>query len=523
MSTARTFRSVRFLAVLGLGLVTASCSGDSVPVGPGPDLPDPGETVIPGQALVRLLQGGSIGSVNARHGTRTLEAIEEERVYLLGLPEGSKVEEVVAELRTDPEVSSASPNGQVGIPEAQGRSTMAFADPSLEVADYTDQQAIARIRATDVWGETRGAGVIVAVLDTGVDATHPQLQGRIAPGGFDVIGGDNDPSDVPDGVDNDGDRLIDEALGHGTFVAGLILSVAPEATILPIRVLNSDGVGSAVGIARGIQLAVEGGARVINLSLGMSVEADVVEEIIEDMVDGEGVVFVASAGNQSVSSPGQFPAREDEVIGVAATDVDDRRADFSNFGSWVDVAAPGVGLVSLFPGGGLANWSGTSFSAALTSGEAALLVSVAQGDADDVQEDVQAVIRASALRLTDPTLNGIGRIDVLAALRVLLGGGDIDDAGVDEDDGSESGSGGPATEDGSSGSGGEDGNSASSGGSEDGGSSSSGGSEDGGSSSNGGGAEDGTSSSGGGSESTGAEGEEDGNSGGDGNSQAGGV
>jgi subtilisin family serine protease len=295
MNVAVSLRSVRRLATFALGLLVVGCSGDNAPVGPGLDLPGPGDTVVPGQAMVRLLPEGSIESVNARHGTRTLEAIEEERVYLLGLPEGSSVEAVVAELRTDPEVSTAAPNGQVGIPEAQGRSTMAFADPSLDVADYTDQEAITRIHAPDAWADSRGAGVIVAVLDTGVDLTHPQLQGHIAPGGFDVIGGDTDPSDMPDGFDNDGDRLIDEALGHGTFVAGLILSVAPDAMILPIRVLNSDGVGSAVGIARGIQLAVERGAQVINLSLGMSVEADVVEEIIEDMVDDEGVVFVASA------------------------------------------------------------------------------------------------------------------------------------------------------------------------------------------------------------------------------------
>jgi subtilisin family serine protease len=148
-----------------------------------------------------------------------------------------------------------------------------------------------------------------------------------------------------------------------------------------------------------------------------------------------------------VSSPGQFPAEEDEVIGVAATDPGDRRADFSNFGSWVDVAAPGVGLVSLFPGGGLANWSGTSFSAALTSGEAALLVPLFQGDPDDLQEGVQVAIAESALALGDPTLNGIGRIDVQAAVEVLLGGGDIEGAGTDDGDSA----GGGAEEDGNSG------------------------------------------------------------------------
>jgi subtilisin family serine protease len=280
--------------------------------------------------------------------------------------------------------------------------------------------------------------VIVAVLDTGVDVNHPQLLGAIAPGGRDLVDDDGDPGESPDGIDNDGDGVVDEALGHGTFVAGLIRSVAPDARILPIRVLDSEGLGTAIDIAKGIEIARQNldseglgtaidiakgieiarqnGARVINLSLGMAVEADVVEELIDDLADEHGLIIVASAGNQSTSER-QFPAGENDVISVAATDDTDRKADFSNFGSWVDVSAPGVGLVSLFPGNSLALWSGTSFAAALASGEAALLVSLRPTAGID---DIHDAIERSAIPVEDERLNNSGRIDVRAAVDWLL-------------------------------------------------------------------------------------------------------
>ena len=410
-------------ALLSVSLLLVACDGttQSGPAGPpsSPEPPSPpGQPPAfnPEQVLVRLAPGASIETINARYGTRTLEAVEAQRVYLLGLPEGESVDEFLARVIQDPDLSTAAPNARVDAPEAQGRSTIAFADPALEQPDYDDQEALDRIRAAEAWSATRGAGVIVAVLDTGVDVNHPQLQGAIAAGGTDLVDGDGDPGESPDGLDNDGDGVVDEAQGHGTFVAGLIRSVAPDARILPIRVLDSEGFGTAIDIARGIEIARQNGARVINLSLGMAVESDVVEELIDDLADDHGIVFVASAGNQSTSNR-QFPAGENDVISVAATDDNDRKADFSNFGSWVDVSAPGVGLVSLFPGSRLASWSGTSFAAALASGEAALLVSLRPAAE---LSDIHDAIERSAVPVDDGRLNGSGRIDVRAAVDWLL-------------------------------------------------------------------------------------------------------
>ncbi|MCI0633279.1 MAG: S8 family serine peptidase, partial [Actinobacteria bacterium] len=251
--------------------------------------------------------------------------------------------------------------------------------------------------------------------DTGVDPGHPQLAGRIAGGGTDLVDGDADVSDTPDGIDSDEDGLVDEAVGHGTFVAGLVVSVAPDAEILPIRILDSDGIGEAVDIARGIEIAVDRGAQIVNLSLGMAVESEVLQQVIEEESRQRGIVFMASAGNRD-SEERQYPAGQDEVMGIAATDPGDAKADFSNWGSWVSVSAPGVGLVSLLPAAAMGRWSGTSFAAALASGEAAILIAFAPFARAD---EVRGAIEDAAEEVQDARLNGAGRIDVEAAVRLL--------------------------------------------------------------------------------------------------------
>lgn len=411
----------RALPVLALALATALAAVVACETF-APTGPDAGPAPTPrfdgGEVLARLAHGADIQAIHARYGTRTIEAIEGERIYLLALPEDRTVDDVLPAMQGDPEVQAASPNYEASIPEAQGgRSTMAFADPSLERADYTDQSAVRRIRAQEAWSRSRGGDVVVAILDTGIDPGHPDFDGRIASGAADLVDDDADPSDAPDGLDSDGDGLVDEAVGHGSFVAGLVLSVAPDARILPIRILDSDGIGTAVDVARGIELAVERGARVVNLSFGMAVESEVVAALIDDYSDRRHVVFVSSAGNAG-GRIRQYPAASAEVLAVAAVDPADRKADFSNHGSWVPVAAPGVGLVAPLPGG-YGRWSGTSFSAGLASGEAAVLVGF---DPAAWSQDVRDAIEESATSTSDPTLEGAGRIDVVAALDRLAEG-----------------------------------------------------------------------------------------------------
>jgi thermitase len=223
------------------------------------------------------------------------------------------------------------------------------------------------MRLPQAFRVTRGAGVTVAVLDTGVDTTHPELASHLI-GGYDFVDNDSDPSEV-------GVAGVDRAYGHGTFVSGLVALAAPDARIMPVRVLDPNGMGDVWRLAKSMVWAAANGADVINLSLGTYTRTHVANELISDLAaNGRGIVVVAAAGNAASNIP-QFPAGEggSRVLSVAATTPVDTLATFSDFGSWVDAAAPGVSVWSTVPGGQYATWSGTSMATGLASGEAALV------------------------------------------------------------------------------------------------------------------------------------------------------
>jgi type VII secretion-associated serine protease mycosin len=226
-----------------------------------------------------------------------------------------------------------------------------------------------RLEPQRVWGITQGAGQIIAVIDTGVDAAIPQLAGHVLPG-FDVLAGHGS-------ADTD-------CVGHGTFIAGIIaaapasgtgfVGVAPEARILPIRQSGPDSTGTTDGLARAIRLAVDSGASVINVSVGSQyansqLNAAVAYAAIHN------ILIVASVSNDAQSGDAlSYPAAYPSVIGVAAIGQDGARADFSQTGGAVSLAAPGSGVLSLGPGGpGELSGSGTSFATAFVSGVAALV------------------------------------------------------------------------------------------------------------------------------------------------------
>jgi subtilisin family serine protease len=226
----------------------------------------------------------------------------------------------------------------------------------------------------------------VAVLDTGVDLSHPALEGRLVPG-FDFVDMDSDPSET-------GEHGTNMAYGHGTHVAGLVALVAPEAKIMPVRVLDPDGVGNLWVLAEGLQYAFDpdgdptthDGADVINLSLGTRRQTGILAALVRRVAcdaeqDGEycrspdrRAVIVAAAGN-SGGSRLEYPAAEPVpgLLSVAATTQNDRLARFSTRASWVSVSAPGTDIVSSVPNGGYGSWSGTSMATPLVAGEAALI------------------------------------------------------------------------------------------------------------------------------------------------------
>ncbi|BCY13926.1 S8 family peptidase [Actinoplanes sp. L3-i22] len=270
------------------------------------------------------------------------------------------------------------------------------------------------------WQTSTGAGVTVAVIDTGVDASHPDLAGQVL-SGFDAItdtaGGGTDPN------------------GHGTHVAGTvaaltgngigIAAIAPDVKILPIRALGKDGSGNMSDTAQGIVWAADHGADVINMSLGSSGQSSAVTSAIT-YARGKGVVVVAAAGNERAGgSPVSYPGADPGVIAVAATDSGDAVASYSNAGTYVDVAAPGSGILSTYPtalaASGYATMNGTSMASPHVAAAAALLL----GARPDLTPDqVESALETSAVDLGTAGKDndyGYGRIDATAALATIAG------------------------------------------------------------------------------------------------------
>ncbi|GIF03680.1 S8 family serine peptidase [Actinoplanes siamensis] len=279
------------------------------------------------------------------------------------------------------------------------------------------QWDLAKMRAIEAWHASTGAGVTVAVIDTGVDATNVDLAGK-------VLTGWDATTDQPGG---DVDRH-----GHGTHVAGTIgavtgntigvSAVAPDTRILPVRVLGDDGSGYMSDTAEGIVWAADHGAQVINMSLGATTQVGAVSNAVAYARD-KGVTVVAAAGNErGAGSPVSYPAADAGVVAVAATDSSDQVASYSNAGGYVDVAAPGSGIVSTYPsalGRSYASMSGTSMAAPHVAALAALLEAAHPGLGPD---RIEQAIETSAVDLGTPGKDedyGYGRVDAVAALAAV--------------------------------------------------------------------------------------------------------
>lgn len=372
----------------------------------------------PGSATTYVLvdaDPGDLDDVAHDTGGTVLGPVEGTPYWQVALPPGQTLDQFLALLDDDVRVVDAEADVALDVPEG-GASTIPAGTTEL-AASISVQSELQRIGLAAAASRTAGAGVRVAIVDTGLRASHPYLAGAVDPDGFDVLDGDANPDEAANGLDDDGDGLVDEGFGHGTFVASLIHAVAPAARLVPIRVLNSDGFGTASGLARGITLAADRGVHVINVSIGMHEQANVVKRAVQ-YARGRGAVVVASTGNLGLEDVA-FPSAFSDAFAVTAVGADDVRAPFASYGSGVDLCAPGVQLLGAHPGfaSGTARWSGTSFAGALTSGAVALVRalggSLAPDDAQRHVEDTSADVSAS-----NPTLGdrlGRGRLDLDAA------------------------------------------------------------------------------------------------------------
>jgi len=283
------------------------------------------------------------------------------------------------------------------------------------------------VNAPAAWDISTGiSDVIIAVIDTGVDLSHPDLAGKIV-AGYDFANSDAIPQDD---------------YGHGTHVAGIAAAVTDNAEgvagmawgarIMPVKVLDSSGYGYTSHIAAGIQWAADHGARIINLSLGGSFPSSTLEDAVNYGYE-RGLLIAAAAGNAYLwGNPASYPAAYPHVMAVAATDDIDEHARYSTTGYYVDIAAPGgdpdsIGddnprhwiMSTLWRDGstyGLA--AGTSMASPHVAGLAALVWSSHMGWTND---EVEWVIESSAVDLGDPERDdvyGWGRMDALAAARL---------------------------------------------------------------------------------------------------------
>ena len=291
---------------------------------------------------------------------------------------------------------------------------------------YGYQWHLLQLGLEDVWGTTAGAGVVVAVLDTGVSANADGYGSLLT--GTDLVDSDSDAADE---------------FGHGSHVAGTIAQatdngigvagVAPGASILPVRVLDANGSGYATRTAEGILWAVDNGAQVINMSLGSEGHSTVREAACDYAYDA-GVVVVASSGNDYYTDFVCYPAANEAVIAVGATDFNRDIVDYSNQGEQLELCAPGGDTSVDHNGDGYsdgvlqetfwapedADWSyyffqGTSMAAPHVSGVAALLIASGMESPEDVRE----ALTSTAMDLGETgrdSIYGYGIVDPAAAL-----------------------------------------------------------------------------------------------------------
>jgi subtilisin family serine protease len=260
-----------------------------------------------------------------------------------------------------------------------------IADTKPDDEDWPQQDGLRVAGFPQAWDVTQGSSkIVVAVVDTGVDASHPDLKGALVPG-WNFVKGNADPTDDH---------------GHGTAVAGVIgarsnnrtgaAGVCWRCLVMPIKVLDAKGSGDDTLIAGGIVWAVDHGAQIVNLSLGgPGVSAPLSNAM--SYASSKGVIVVAAAGNSGVTTQ-FFPAADPHAVSVAATTVADQRFSWSNFGSWVRLAAPGCNFAPI-RGGSYGMFCGTSSATPLVSGLVALELSAQP--AATAQEAEDALARAA--------------------------------------------------------------------------------------------------------------------------------
>jgi subtilisin family serine protease len=319
-----------------------------------------GETrFVPNEVVIEVDGSPSQDAVEAlarRHRLRRVESqpfrLSRSTIFRWEIPDGRSMQEVIRQLSADRTIKSVQPNYVYSLQQQSA----AEGDP----AQYT----LAKLNLRQAHTLSKGDNVLVAVIDSGIDVTHPDLTGVIA-GTFATF----DPDEKPH--------------AHGTAVAGAIASqarlrlmgVAPAARILAVKAFgatDTSAEGTTMNILKGLEWSMQNGARVINMSFA-GPDAPVMRNVLAGAAK-QGIILIAAAGNAGPKSPPLYPGSDAHVIAVSATDADDKLFSASNRGTYISVAAPGVDILLPAPDQGYQVTSGTSFAAAHVSGIVALML-----------------------------------------------------------------------------------------------------------------------------------------------------
>lgn len=408
---------IRMRSFGALALLLSACQALPAPV-PGTQLRSQARTApqlqtLPNQTIVRLRPGVNPQEYARANGLQLSLSLGL-NMFLFSGPTP------MVALKRDGRTLWAEPNTQISLPTLPSREVPAV--PRLNRPDLPNDPLLPaqygfEMTGTDkIWRQQPGRPeVIVAVVDSGIDGSHPEFEGQLVPG-FDFTLKEPAPGGNVDGY------------GHGTHVAGVIgarsnnglggAGIAPGCKLMPVRIFNDFGHSEGALSAAAVIWAVDHGAKVINASWGSPMEGEASKAAYQYAISKD-VVFVAAVGNSGKEDTMYYPGASEEAIGVAATTDIDGWASFSTFGEWVDLAAPGKGILSTYPlskGNGYRIMEGTSMAAPFVSAAAAL---VRSQHPDWSQARVRAQLERTA---KDVIMNGKdkyagnGRVDIARAV-----------------------------------------------------------------------------------------------------------
>ena len=397
-------------AIVALAVVILSFSSfPTIVLATPPD--NPVSDLLSQQILVKFRSGTTppeAADIHRQLGGQVKETIPGIGVQVVTVPKGQAKEKAKAYF-ANAKVAYAEPDfvaQALGTPDDPG---------------FANQWGMVKVQAPEAWDVTTGSPSInIAILDTGVDLDHPDLASKII-----------------SNIKFSDSATTDDVYGHGTHVAGIaaaitnngvgVVGLGYSLTLMNVKVLSDTGAGAYSWIASGIVWAADNGAEVINLSLGGSSASSTLEDAI-NYAWGKGVIIVAAAGNNGDTAP-FYPAYYTNCIAVAATDANDAKASWSNYGEWVDVAAPGMNIYSTLKDNGYGYKSGTSMASPHVAGLAGLVFTmVADSNGNGfLNDEVRSQIQTTCDNIG---LSGIGtgRINACRAVQTATATGTI--AGV---------------------------------------------------------------------------------------------